>query len=612
MAEARIVVLEEPQILAEFCHPAKAKNPDEDTISVVRPVGNRRCSGGQRCRQSTAKFAVLIAVAAIALDLIGVLPPTGDASASPVPPPLQAVTCPTVTECVAVGGSGSVFISRNGGVVWSTEPVPTTHFLYGLACPTATRCIAVGDAGTVLISDSNLRTWRQVPTDFDDPLSSLACAGDGHCYAGSDGGVVLGTENAGASWQPLSLGHAVVDGVACSSVLECVAVTSNSEEDFRTSDAIDWSASKVQLLPLLSLIPTNGVSCFLNNCVSVGNLGFTARSTDGGATWSFNYPNATSEVLNAVACPEANRCVAVGDGGAILKTSDGGRKWTSTAAPTLETLLGVTCRTSAFCLAVGAGGTVISTNDGGIHWVVRNGTPVPLLMVHVLVVGDSFAHTLALYVGRDSSAYGVVLINGGLDGCALSRGPVPPGLGQESPVVGPCASTGPGWPALYKADIGKYRPNLSLIVLGPWDLYARFIDGRWMSPGQPDYDTYYRHQLMTAVRILTADGRRVAITTEAYTDAGPEICVPPPAVVKNCPIESQRISALDAVAREIASANPRRVTLINLGQRLSPDGRYAQSVDGVVIRAADGVHISEPGGEWLTPWLVPLLKSAIH
>ena len=612
MGGGRSVIPEDPRRPRR--RPAKEQNRGGDTILVVRRAENRHYSAAQTRRRSTAIFAMLVAVGAITLDMI-VAFPAGGASASPVSPPFQAVTCPTVTECIAVGGSGSLFVSRNGALTWSTEPVPTTHFLYGISCPTATRCIAVGDAGTVLVSDSDLRTWRQVATDFADPLSSLACVGRVYCIAGSDGGVVLATENAGASWRRLSLGEAVVDGVACSSAVDCVAVTSNSEEDFHTSDGTDWSKSKSGFAPLLSLVPTNGVSCYFHSCVSVGNNGLTARSTDGGATWWFDYPYATVEDLNGVACTKANRCVAVGNGGVILATNDGGQRWTKVASPTLEVLLGVTCRTSSFCLAVGAGGTVISTTDGGTHWVLRSGMPVPTSTVHVLVVGDSFAHTLALYVGRDSSPYGVTLIDGGLDGCGLSRGNLIPGDGQASSLVvlGPCASTGPGWPANYKADIAKYHPDLSLLVLGRWDLYARFIDRRWMSPGQPDYDTYFHHQLLTAIRILTAAGGGVAITTEAYTDSdGLETCAPRPTVVKNCPTESQRVSALDAVAREVVSESKGHVSLINLGQRLSPDGRYTQSVDGVVIRAADEIHISEPGGEWLTPWLVPLLKAAIH
>jgi hypothetical protein len=49
------------------------------------------------------------------------------------------------------------------------------------------------------------------------------------------------------------------------------------------------------------------------------------------------------------------------------------------------------------------------------------------------------------------------------------------------------------------------------------------------------------------------------------------------------------------------------VAVIDLGRRLSPGGTFVSEVDGVVVRAADGVHVSEPGGEWLTPWLIPQL-----
>jgi hypothetical protein len=166
---------------------------------------------------------------------------------------------------------------------------------------------------------------------------------------------------------------------------------------------------------------------------------------------------------------------------------------------------------------------------------------------------------------------------------------------------------------VYQAEVTKDRPDLSLLVLGPWDLAARLIDGKWLSPGQPTYDAYYRGQVTTAIRVLTADGGRVAITTMPYIRiSGSERCDPGPATVRNCPTETERVTALDAVAREVAAEYPGRVTLIELGQRLSPGGRFTRAVDGVVVRAADGVHLSEPGGEWLTPWLVPRIISADH
>jgi hypothetical protein len=36
---------------------------------------------------------------------------------------------------------------------------------------------------------------------------------------------------------------------------------------------------------------------------------------------------------------------------------------------------------------------------------------------------------------------------------------------------------------------------------------------------------------------------------------------------------------------------------------MSPGGRYTRTIDGVTVRTADGVHLSEPGGEWIK--LVP-------
>jgi hypothetical protein len=233
------------------------------------------------------------------------------------------------------------------------------------------------------------------------------------------------------------------------------------------------------------------------------------------------------------------------------------------------------------------------------------------------VVGDSFAHTLASYAGRNSPTDGVTLIDGGLDGCDLARGAVlgNPGsaLGVAQAGAGPCAPTGPGWPAAYAKDVVEDRPNLSLLVLGPWDLSTRFVNGQWASPGQPAYAAYYRAQVTTAVNILTAEGGRVAITTVPYVHtSGPQRCVPLPATIKNCPTESERVNALNSIAYQVAKDNPQRVTVIRLGQKLSPQGRYTRTIDGVTVRAADGIHLSEPGGEWISPWIFAHIVVADH
>lgn len=485
----------------------------------------------------------------------------------------------------------------------------------------STRCIAVGDAGTILISGNGTQIWTPVSSGTTEPLSSVSCPGAGHCYAVGDGGTILATDNSGISWENVASDDAcgtlatlecaavVINGVACDTPTSCVAVTSDSERDLYTQDGSNWSAAKVQHSdPLLSLFSLNAITCSGAICVAAGDHGLLARSTDRGATWTFVYRKATTQTLDGIDCPTRSRCLAVGSGGTILTSIDGGTTWTHDTSPTGETLLGVTCPAPEDCLAVGSGQTVISTVDEGTDWVVRAGNAAPRIKVSVLVVGDSFAHTLALYVGRDASAYGVTFVDRGLDGCGLARGNILGNPGIVQHLSGPCAATGRGWPSIYRAGVSQNRPDLSLLVLGPWDLYSRLIDGHWLSPGQAAYGAYYHHQMATAVRILTSDGGRVVITTVPYVySSGVELCAPLPATMAECPNEPERVAALNAVARQVAAENPTRVTLVDLSQRLSPDGQYDQTVDGVTVRAADGFHLSEPGGEWLTPWLIPRL-----
>ncbi|MGP8060865.1 MAG: hypothetical protein ACLP9C_14665 [Acidimicrobiales bacterium] len=71
------------------------------------------------------------------------------------------------------------------------------------------------------------------------------------------------------------------------------------------------------------------------------------------------------------------------------------------------------------------------------------------------------------------------------------------------------------------------------------------------------------------------------------------------------------------MARQAAAGSLGRVTVIDLSRRLSPGGTFAGAGDGVEVRAVDGVHMSEPGEEWLTLgsfrswWSRPLMFTVI-
>ena len=533
------------------------------------------------------------------------------ATPTSAPAALDAVACPSATECVVVGGSGGhLLVSQNGGSTWSRVSVPTKHYLYGVSCSNPSNCAAVGDGGTALFTRNSGKSWTLGDTGVSVPLSGVSCPQVQHCVAVGDNETVLATSDGGLSWSHVQSHLGVIDGVSCTTPVHCAAVTSNVDGSLETNDGTTWNPTAAPFSALAVLKPANAVECLGSNCVEVADDGLIARSSDGGSSWQASTTPTTQDIY-AISCASATSCVAVGAAGLVLRSNDGGATWSSESAPTGETLLGVSCASTSVCVAVGSGGIITTSTDGGATWTVRAGSPAPT-QASVLIVGDSFSGTLAEGLARDATAYGVAVTNGSIDGCDLARGE--PILLNGQPYMqnaGPCVATGPGWAAQYQMDLGLVHPALSVLVLGPFDQSTRMINGQWEAPGQTGYDTYYVQQITSALQILTSQGGHVVITTAPFVQStGPEYCSPLPSKVQGCPTEAQRVAAQDAAAKQAAAAFPGKVSIVSLGQHLAPQRKFELTVDGVVVRAADGVHMSEPGGEWLTPWLLPRLTAA--
>jgi hypothetical protein len=50
---------------------------------------------------------------------------------------------------------------------------------------------------------------------------------------------------------------------------------------------------------------------------------------------------------------------------------------------------------------------------------------------------------------------------------------------------------------------------------------------------------------------------------------------------------------------------------LDLNRLISPDGRYAETVDGVNVRANDGVHFSPEGSTYIGRWLIGEIESQV-
>ncbi len=223
-------------------------------------------------------------------------------------PPRGSLTCPSTSICYVMSGhyktpySGapllgvSLYASSDEGQSWTAHPMPN-----GFA-----------------------------------PTSQLACGNASSCAAGGslNGRAVLATTNdGGESWalDPLPGGVGHLDMLSCPSSNFCAGLAANGKlSSNRTKDAtflVSTNGGKMFIdRPLVSGDSMQSLSCSSDqDCTAIGwrddlggpgnfAAGVSARTTDGGATWS---PGTIPEGLgvesgSALSCGDAAHCWMIG------------------------------------------------------------------------------------------------------------------------------------------------------------------------------------------------------------------------------------------------------------------------------------------------------------
>lgn len=132
---------------------------------------------------------------------------------------LRDVSCPTPTDCVAVGATDTAtsanpnlpevtLVERFAAGTWTIEPSPnragTDNHLWGVSCPSSTSCVAVGQSqqGTIkswtLVATYDAGAWTQTPSpsrggtfNF---LYGISCPSASSCVSSGDY-INLGSEH---------------------------------------------------------------------------------------------------------------------------------------------------------------------------------------------------------------------------------------------------------------------------------------------------------------------------------------------------------------------------------------------------------------------------------
>jgi hypothetical protein len=174
------------------------------------------------------------------------------------------------------------------------------------------------------------------------------------------------------------------------------------------------------------------------------------------------------------------------------------------------------------------------------------------------------------------------------------------------------------WPSLAaQAVLGTAPGDIVLFIAGDWECQDILHDGQWSNITQPAFQRYLLDQMDLAIAVTTAHGAHLDFTTMPAMNNG---------TLGDSPV---RRHIYDGLLAQVASAFPGRVSVVDLGDVLSPGGNYREFLDGVQVRTADGIHtpayapgnpfignssqaVADAFNKWLAPRLWPLIIDTDH
>jgi hypothetical protein len=306
---------------------------------------------------------------------------------------IMTITCPSTTECIAVGYMQSttpetispvVWRTTDAGATWTQEQLSSSSGSYieldAISCSSTADCVTVGGNGigaagiglsnsgptAIFATTDGGVTWTQepVPVDVVD-VSGISCPSTTTCYASgtymtsSSGArpVIIESTNAGSSWSIVYLPSVVygwLSRISCTSTTTCTAVGIQA--------TIDYSTTPIQ--------------------EQIG--GYSITTSNAGASWSssliasgsYNLSTGTAAVAPMpmdISCTTPSNCttdgftayVSVTSSGATIstitpfsyETTNQAQSWTKSVLPSLPSgtsggLLGISCA-GLSCIATG-------------------------------------------------------------------------------------------------------------------------------------------------------------------------------------------------------------------------------------------------------------------
>ena len=304
-----------------------------------------------------------------------------------------------------VGSSDTILRTTDGGASWAIQSSGTTNNLYGVCFMNADTGIAVGNAGTILRTTDGGASWGIQSSGTANNLCGICFINADTWTAVGNAGTILRTTNGGASWTSQPGGTTNNLRSICFINADTGTVVGNASTIFRTTDGgTSWTNQ--------SIGTNNQTGISYNLCgvsfknadtgIVVGQSGTILQTTNGGASWT----SQSSEVyfdLSSICFTDANTGTIVGSTGTILRTTNGGISWTSLLSGTTQPLSNICFTDSNKGTAVGGNynyQTILRTTNGGANWTSQ----INLLQAPLYSIFFTDTNT-----GTAVGAYGIIL-----------------------------------------------------------------------------------------------------------------------------------------------------------------------------------------------------------
>jgi peptidoglycan/LPS O-acetylase OafA/YrhL len=203
-----------------------------------------------------------------------------------------------------------------------------------------------------------------------------------------------------------------------------------------------------------------------------------------------------------------------------------------------------------------------------------------------LVVGDSRADSLGVSYGPGVGIPNLAVQSVAEDGCGISVGQVL----SETPFGSQDCSN---WADRWRYGVELFHPQVSVMLIGTWDVFDRVVNGQEIKFGSPESIAYIDGELDRGLSILTEFGAPVIVLSTPCSN-------PPPTYFP----WNDKLRLWNAIQRHWVDAHRSQVRLVDLDRYVCPLSKWATALNGAPL-LPDGVHFSLASGQLMWRWLGP-------